>query len=97
MKISDLQGYVDSLSREGLMKIEVKSSFNPDAGEDFYIDETKETFVYGSEDEADAKINEVRQNNGFKSAEKKFKAGKMNKAGEMVKPDTWTVVVKLLH
>lgn len=97
MRISDLDSYVKSLSNEGLTKIEVKSSFNPDGGEDFYIDETKETFVYATEDEADAKVDEVRQNSGFKSAEKKFKQGKVNKAGEVVKPDTYTVVVKLLH
>ena len=97
MKISDLQSYVDDLARNGLVKIEIKADFNEDAGEDFYISETKETFHFGAEEEADAKINEVRQFNGFKAAEKKFKAGKMNKAGEMTRPDIWVVVVKLLH
>ena len=29
--------------------------------------------------------------------EKKFKKGKVNKAGDVVKPDTWLVVAKLSH
>ena len=47
--------------------------------------------------EADEIINDRRQIDGFEAASKKFKAGKMNKAGEVVKPDTWTVVIKLNH
>lgn len=97
MKISDLTSYIENLYHDGLTKIEIKAGSDEEMSEDFFISETKETFVYGEEDDADDKINEVRQLNGFKSAEKKFKAGKMNKAGEIVKPDTWTVVVKLLH
>ena len=60
----------------------------------YYITKTKETYVYGTEDDADAKINDVRQLNGFESAKKTFKAGKVSKkTGEEISPDTYTVVV----
>ena len=36
-------------------------------------------------------------NSGFASAVKAFKAGKMNKAGEVVRPETWQVTIKLNH
>lgn len=58
---------------------------------------TKETYVYLDEDDADKKINEARQDAGFMEAKKKFKQGKINKNGEITKPDTYTVVIKLNH
>ena len=61
----------------------------------FYITKTKETYVYEDEADADEKVDAVRRDNGFAGVEKKYKAGKMNKAGEVVKPEIWTVVAKL--
>ncbi len=58
---------------------------------------TKETYVYEDEDDADKKINEARQDAGFLEAKKKFKQGKVNKNGEITRPDTFTVVIKLNH
>lgn len=99
MKLQDLQNYIESLSQDGLTKIAVEMEIDAESTEDtFYVIKTKETFVYGSEEEADAKIDEVRQLNGFAAAEKKFKAGKISKkTGEELTPDTYTVVVKLTH
>ena len=92
MRLSDVNQYV--VNKANLTKIEVAVETDEYAT-DFYVTKTKETYVFGSEDEADAKINEVRQDSTFVGAEKKYKAGKMNKAGEVTKPETWTVVVKL--
>ena len=69
-----------------------------DGVDTYYITKTKETYVYGTEDEADAKINEVRQLAGFAGCDKKFKAGKISKkTGEEISPDTYTAIVKLTH
>lgn len=92
MKLSEINSYVET--KTNLTKIEVTTEVDEYAT-GFYVVKTKETYVYESEDDADAKINEVRQNPLFVGAEKKYKAGKMNKAGEVTKPETWTVVVKL--
>lgn len=92
MQLKDLQKYVEGL--ENLTKIEVKISVENGA---YFVDETKETYVYEQEDDADAKVDEARQNAGFKGVDKKSKEAKYNKAGEMTKPETHTVVAKLLH
>ena len=42
-------------------------------------------------------VDEIRRNPNFLGVEKKYKAGKMNKAGDVVKPETWTVVAKIGH
>ena len=94
MLLTNINDYV--AGKQNLTKIDVVSEVD-EYNTGFYVTKTKETYVYGSEDEADAKINEVRQEPTFVGAEKKFKAGKMNKAGEVTKPETWTVVVKLAY
>lgn len=58
---------------------------------------TKETYVFEDEEDADKIIDEARQDPGFLEAKKKFKQGKINKNGEIVRPDTFTVVIKLNH
>ena len=58
---------------------------------------TKETYIFEDEEDADRIINEARQYPGFMEAKKKFKQGKINKNGEIVKPDTYSVVIKLGH
>lgn len=94
MSISSFQDYLNSLPM--LTKIEYKAEVDPNNGE-FVITETKETYVYDNEEDADKRIDAVRQDLGFISVVKKYKAGKMDKAGEVVKPETWTVVAKLTH
>lgn len=92
MKLQELQNYVENKNKEGLTKIEV--SMELDGVSTYYITKTKETYVYGTEDDADAKINEARQLPGFESAKKTFKAGKVSKkTGEEISPDTYTVIV----
>lgn len=94
MKLENLVNYVNEGYKGGLTKIEPCIEVNIDDDE-FYIVKTKETYIFGSEEEADALINNMRQDAGFIGCDKKFKAGKVNKSGETVKPDTWTVVVKI--
>lgn len=94
MTINLLTQYIQD--RPDLIKIETVSELS-EFGTDFLITKTKETYSYGSETEADAKINDLRQNTGFISVEKKYKAGKMSKTGEEIRPEVWLVVAKLNH
>lgn len=93
MRYTDIKEYIDSLNN--LRKIEITIEDDEDMSGNFYVVKTKETYVYEDESEADAKVDSVRRDLGFAGVEKKYKAGKMNKAGEQVKPETWTVVAKL--
>lgn len=93
MKYTEIVDYIDSL--ENLTKIEVKIEADEYSG--YQVLKTKETFSFGDEDAADEKVNAVRQNLGFESAKKTFKAGKVNKSGEVVRPDSWVVVAVLNH
>ena len=93
MRLEDLSGYVAQL--DNLTKFEVKTE--DDTMGHLIVTETKETYVYEDEQDADNKINDARQNPLFASATKKFKQGKINKSGEIVRPETWTVVIKLGH
>lgn len=93
MRLEDLSGYVAQL--DNLTKFEVKTE--DDTVGHLIVTETKETYVYEDEQDADNKINDARQNPLFASATKKFKQGKINKSGEIVRPETWTVVIKLGH
>lgn len=99
MKLQELQTYIEKKNKEGLTKIEVSMEVDPGLTEDVYwVTKTKETYVYGSEDEADAKIDEVRQLPGFAGCDKKFKQGKVSKkTGEELTPDTYTAIVKINH
>ena len=93
MRLEDLSGYVAQL--DNLTKFEVKTE--DDTMGHLVVTETKETYVYEDEQDADNKINDARQNPLFASATKKFKQGKINKSGEIIRPETWTVVIKLGH
>lgn len=93
MLLTDLEDYVENLNE--LTKIEPKIELGEDGS--FYVIQTKETYVFYEEIEADAKINEARQKPGYEASTKKFKQGKINKNGEITKPDTYTVVIKLNH
>lgn len=94
MYLEDLMKYRNSLDMY-LTKMSVDTEID-EAGHTVVVT-TKETYVYLDEDDADRKINEARQDAGFMEAKKKFKQGKINKNGEITKPDTFTVVIKLNH
>ena len=94
MTIRDVNEYVNGLD-EHLTKFSMDSE--TDENGNFYIIKTKETYVFDDENSADRLINEARQDSGFAGCDKKYKAGKMNKAGEVTKPETWTVTIKLNH
>ena len=94
MYLTDLENYVANLGAY-LTKCDISTDVD-EAGHRIVV-ATKETYVYEDEDDADKKINEARQDLGFMEAKKKFKQGKINKNGEITKPDTYTVVIKLGH
>lgn len=93
MQVKDLAQYIESLGND-LTKIDIKISVENGS---YFVDETKETYVYEDEDDANTKVDEARQSSGFKGVDKKDKDAKYNKNGEMTKPESHTVVVKLLH
>lgn len=94
MILNEVQEYIEALEHEGLTKIEIALE-HAETIAGFDVRKTKETYVFYAEDEADRKVNEVRQYPNFAGVEKKFKQGKTNKAGEVVREDCWIVVVKL--
>lgn len=94
MILNEVEKYVEDREREGLTKIEIVLE-HAETIAGFDVRKTKETYVFTVEEEADRKVNEVRQYPNFAGVEKKFKQGKMNKAGEVTKEDSWVVVVKL--
>ena len=94
MRIEDIKEYVDA--RPALTKIEVTSEID-EFNNGFVVTKTKETYVFEDESDADKMVDDLRRNPNFLGVDKKYKAGKMNKAGDVVKPETWTVVGKLAH
>ena len=94
MRIEDIKEYVDA--RPALTKIEVTTELGVDVTY-FMVTKTKETYVFEDESEADKMVDEIRRNPNFLGVEKKYKAGKMNKSGDLVKPETRTVIGKLAH
>ena len=63
----------------------------------FSVSKTKETYSFEDELDANKMVDEIRRDPQFIGVEKKFKKGKVNKAGDVVKPDVWLVVAKLSH
>ena len=94
MRIEDIKEYVDA--RPALTKIEVTTELGADVTY-FMVTKTKETYVFEDESDADKMVDEIRRDPGFLGVDKKYKAGKMNKSGDLVKPETRTVVGKLAH
>ena len=97
MKLDDLIVYVKQAQADGLVKatIEIDSTGGYDGV--FYVTKTKETYSYDAEGPADDKIDEVKDNPGFAGVDKKFKQGKVNKAGEIVRADEYQVIAKITH
>ena len=94
MILNEVGKYVEDREREGLTKIEIVLE-HAETIAGFDVRKTKETYVFEDEADADVKVDAARRDPGFAGVEKKYKAGKMNKAGDVVRPETWTVVVKL--
>ena len=94
MRIEDIKEYVDA--RPALTKIEVTTELGADVTY-FTVTKTKETYVFEDESEADRMVDDVRRNPGFLGVDKKYKAGKINKTGDVVKSETRTVVAKIGH
>lgn len=94
MRIEDLAAYSSNLGGN-LAKLEMKAE--DDTCGHMTVVETKETYVFENEGEADEKINSSIANPSCLAHTKKYKQGKINKSGEVVRPETWTVVVKLGH
>ena len=86
--------YITAAREAGMIKIEPvidQSEIDPST---FVVSKTKETYVFSSEEDANELINNAHQLDTFAAAAKTFKAGKKNKAGEEIAPDTWKVVLK---
>lgn len=94
MTLEQLTDYVEA--RPALIKLEATFELM-DGVAGFHVTKTKETFSFGDEDEADTKIDEIRQTPGFLGVDKKYKKGKINKSGEVVTPETWQIIAKLSH
>lgn len=96
MTIDDVASYVAERKEKNLVKMTLECEL----GEDdvtMYVTKTKETYVFEDEDAANALVDACRQNAQFLGVEKKYKAGKMNKTGEIVSPETWSVIAKMAH
>lgn len=91
MRIEDIASYADS--KPDLVKIEFAVE-KIDGSNYFTVVKTKETYNFATEEEQEAMVDSVRQSPFFASVEKKYKAGKVNKAGEQVKPEIWSVIAK---
>ena len=94
MRIEDIKEYVDA--RPALTKMEVVAELD-EFDNSFNVTKTKETYVFENESDADKMVDELRLNPNFLGVDKKYKAGKMSKSGDLVKPETWTVIGKLAH
>ena len=94
MYIDQVKDYMDE--RPNLTKIEITTEMVPDVNV-FVVTKTKETYVFEDEQSADEKVDDVRKNPNCESAKKTYKAGKLNKAGEVIKPETWTVIGVIKH
>ena len=94
MYIDQVKDYMDE--RPNLTKIEITTEMVPDVNV-FVVTKTKETYVFEDEQSADEKVDDIRKNPNFESAKKTYKAGKLNKAGEVIKPETWTVIGVIKH
>ena len=94
MRIEDIKEYVDA--RPALTKIEVVTELGADVTY-FLVTKTKETYVFEDESDADKMVDEIRRDPQFIGVEKKFKKGKVNKAGTVLEGDRCIVIDKLAH
>ena len=93
--LRDLEKYILD-HKDNLTQIDITIKLDADS-DTLYVQKTKETYVYEDEEEAEAKVDEVRSNPGFAGIDRGHKDAKINKAGEETAPETWTVKAKLNH
>ena len=92
MEIKEMSALLDNKIQEnGLTKGSI--DFEVQDGK-VYFTKMKSVCVLEDEDAADELVDAVRQNQNFISVEKKYKQGKANKQGEIVRPDIWSVTAK---
>lgn len=94
MFLEEISTYCNSLNA-CLTKLDISTEV--DEASHMIVMTTKETYVFDDEADADRLIDEARQNPGYMESKKKFKQGKINKNGEIVRPDQFIVVIKLGH
>ena len=99
MIFDSLGDYIKKATAKGLVHIEpvLEADVANEDYDSFFVTKTKEIYHLGGEKEADGLIDEARQDPSFVGCDKKFKAGKVNKQGEQLKPDVWIVTIKFSH
>lgn len=94
MTLEGLNEYVKDLRAKGLTKIDASVEVDPDDEDNIFVVKTKETYTLESEADADQLIEEAGQSATCVGHDKKFKQGKVNKQGEVTRPDCYIVVIK---
>lgn len=94
MTLEGLNEYVKELRSKGLTKIDVSVEVDPDDEDNIFVVKTKETYTVEDESSADTLIEEAGQLATCVGHDKKFKQGKVNKQGEVTRPDCYIVVLK---
>lgn len=94
MTVKDLNDYIADLKSKGLTKIDFSVEINPDDIDNDFVTKTKETYTLETESDADELIEAAGQTSTCVGHDKKFKQGKVNKQGEITRPDCYIVVLK---
>jgi hypothetical protein len=94
MTLDTLKSYVSDLCAKGLTKIDLSVEVDPDDSDNTFITKTKETYTLETESDADELIEAASQSATCVGHDKKFKQGKVNKQGEVTRPDCYIVVLK---
>lgn len=81
MILNEVEKYVEDREREGLTKIEIVLE-HAETIAGFDVRKTKETYVFYAEDEADRKVNEVRQYPNFAGVAREMTKSLIRKFGE---------------
>ena len=84
--LDTLNSYIEEGKKKGLDVITPEIKYEAD-GDLFYITKTKEVYIFGDEESADALIDEARQNVGFADCIKKIKVRKSNNNGKTLNID----------
>ena len=95
MNLQTFYEYVQEQKENGLIKFDATTEI--DEYGNFNVVKSKCTYSVETETEADALINDFRKQDEFVGCDKKYKQGKMNKAGEVVRPDQYLVVIKVAY
>lgn len=93
MKLDEINDYYKKHSEEGLCEMTIGMKSDPDDVDYVYVTKIKEVYQLESEGDADRLINEAIQDPTCVGHNKKFKQGKVNKQGEVVRPDYYYVTL----